>query len=288
MTTSTPGDREDRTRTVPPGGGAPARTDGGPEHPTPGSVARVEATFVGGPTLLLRYAGLTFLTDPTFDAAPAEYPGAVTLHKLVGPAVAAGDLGPVDVVLLSHDQHADNLDVSGRALLADVPLVLSTPDAAGRVPGVRGLAPWEEMRVGDRVRVTAVPAVHGPPGAEALSGQVTGFVLRAAEEPTVYVSGDNAQVDVVAQVAERFPDVAVAVLFVGGANVGRFGAEPLTLDAGRAVAATALLRGARVVPVHHTDWAHFVDPLDAFVDAARAAGQSGRLVVLERGVPTTV
>lgn len=287
MTTSTPGDHHDPAA-VPPGQETSVRTDDGLDRPTVDPVARVEATFVGGPTVLLRYAGLAFLTDPTFDDAPAEYPGGVTLHKLVGPAVTPADLGPVDVVLLSHDQHADNLDVSGRALLADVPLVLSTPDAAGRVPGVRGLAPWEETHVGDRVRVTAVPAVHGPPGAEALSGQVTGFVLRAAGEPTVYVSGDNAQVDVVAQVAARFPDVGLAVLFVGGANVGRFGAEPLTLDAGRAVAAATLLGGARVVPVHHTDWAHFVDPLDAFVDAARAAGQSDRLVLLERGVPTAV
>lgn len=253
----------------------------------PATTGRVEATFVGGPTLLLRYAGLTFLTDPTFDDAPAEYPGAVTLRKLVGPAVPRAAIGTVDAVLLSHDQHADNLDVSGRALLADVPLVLSTPDAAARVPGVHGLEPWEETTVGV-VRVSAVPAVHGPPGAEALSGQVTGFVLRAAGEPTVYVSGDNAQVDVVAQVAERFPDVAVAVLFVGGANVGRFGAEPLTLDAARAVAATRLLAAARVVPVHHTDWAHFVDPLEAFVDGAAAAGLADRLVVLERGVPTVL
>ncbi|GCD21529.1 MBL fold metallo-hydrolase [Cellulomonas algicola] len=288
MTTSTPGDRHDPADTVTSAPGTSTGADHAPGRPTGDLMGRVRATFVGGPTLLLHYAGLAFLTDPTFDAAPAEYPGAVTLHKLVGPAATPADLGPVDAVLLSHDQHADNLDVSGRALLADVPLVLSTPDAAARVPGVRGLAPWEETRVGDRVRVTAVPAVHGPPGAEALSGQVTGFVLRAAGEPTVYVSGDNAQVDVVAQVAERFPDVAVAVLFVGGANVGRFGAEPLTLDAGRAVAATALLAGARVVPVHHTDWAHFVDPLDAFVEAARAADLEDRLVVLERGVPTTV
>lgn len=288
MTTTAAGDPADDERTT----GAP---DGGGTRPGgTGTAARtvprvgLEATFVGDPTLRLRYAGLTFLTDPTFDDAPAEYPGGVTLRKLVGPALTPAQVGPVDVVLLSHDQHADNLDVRGRALLADVPLVLSTPDAAARVPGVRGLEPWEETPVGVGVRVTAVPAVHGPPGAEALSGQVTGFVLQAQGEPTVYVSGDNAQVDVVAQVAERFADVGLAVLFVGGANVGRFGTEPLTLDAPRAVAAAALLAGARVVPVHHTDWAHFVDPLDALVDAARAAGQADRLVVLERGVPTTV
>jgi len=246
------------------------------------------ATWVGGPTLRFTYAGLTFLTDPTFDDAPADYEGRTTLHKLVGPGVRVEDIGHLDVVLLSHDQHADNLDVSGRALLPSVPTVLSTPDAAERIPGVRGLAPWEDVVLTGDVRVTAVPARHGPEGAEALSGQVTGFVLEAPGERTVYVSGDNASLDVLDQVARRFDRIELAILFVGGANVGRFGAEPLTLDAPRAAAAAALLPLATVVPVHHTDWAHFVDPVSAVQDRFAALGASERLVVLGRGEPTPV
>ncbi|WP_456844843.1 MBL fold metallo-hydrolase [Cellulomonas sp. P5_C6] len=245
----------------------------------------ITATFVGGPTLRLTYAGLTFLTDPTFDP-PGDYPsGGATLHKLVGPAVPVDRLGPVDVVLLSHDQHADNLDHAGRELLASVPTVLSTPDAAGRLEGVRGLAPWERVTVGD-VTVTAVPARHGPEGAEPLSGVVTGFVLEADGWSTVYVSGDNASLDVVDAIARRVPGIGIAVLFVGGANVGRFGDEPLTLDAARAGAASDLLPGARIVPVHHSDWGHFVDPLAAVEARFAAGGRRDRLVVLERGVPT--
>lgn len=243
-------------------------------------------TWVGGPTLLLELAGLTFLTDPTFDPAPAEYPGGVTLRKLVGPAVPVDEVRP-DVVLLSHDQHADNLDHAGRELLHRVPTVLSTPAAAGRLPGARGLEAWEQAEVGG-VRVTAVPAQHGPQGSEAQSGPVTGFVLERDGGRPVYVSGDNASVDVVEQVARRFPSIGLAVLFVGGANVGRFGDEPMTLDARRASAAADLLDGARVVPVHHTDWAHFVDPLSAVEERFGRTGHAGRLVVLERGVRTAV
>jgi L-ascorbate metabolism protein UlaG (beta-lactamase superfamily) len=247
----------------------------------------ITATFVGGPTVALAYGGLRFLTDPTFDE-PGEYDGRTTLRKLVGPSVGVEDLGRIDVVLLSHDQHADNLDHAGRALLGDVDMVLSTPDAAARISGVRGLAAWERMALAGEVVVTAVPARHGPEGAEALSGAVTGFVLEGPGLPTVYVSGDNASLDVVDAVARRFPLIEVAVLFVGGANVGRFGDEPLTLDAARASAAADLLAGARIVPVHHTDWAHFVDPLSAVVERFTAGGRADRLAVLERGVPTAV
>lgn len=255
------------------------------------TTAATVATFVGGPTLHLAWAGRGLLTDPTFDPAPTSYgDAAVPLHKLAGPAVQPDALGPLDVVLLSHDQHPDNLDTSGRALLASVPLVVSTPAAGERVPGVTGLAPWRTLALDgdDGARVTAVPARHGGPGSEALTGPVTGFVLEADGAPTVYVSGDNAAPELVAEIAARFPAIDLAVLFVGGARVGRGAIEPLTLDAALAVAAARHLPSARLLPVHHSDWAHLAEPLDAVVDALTADGHGDRLVVLDRGRPTPV
>jgi hypothetical protein len=46
---------------------------------------------------------------------------------------------------------------------------------------------------------------------------VTGFVLSGEGLPTVYVSGDNASLDVVRTIAGRVGPVDVAVLFAGGA-----------------------------------------------------------------------
>ena len=232
------------------------------------------------PHAAFAYGGPHLPEDPTFDE-PGEYRGGYRPPQPVGPSLPPADLGPIDVVLLSHDQHPDNLDVSGRALLPTCRFVLSTPDAAARVPGVRGLVDWEHTELPGGVVATAVPARHGPQGAEPLSGAVTGFVLEAHGLPTIYVAGDNASLDVVDTVARRFPAIELAILFVGGANVGRFGAEPVTLDAARASAAADLLLGARIVPVHHTDWAHFVDPLDGRRGAfrgqrsARPAGRAG-------------
>jgi L-ascorbate metabolism protein UlaG (beta-lactamase superfamily) len=62
----------------------------------------------------------------------------------------------------------------------------------------------------------------------------------------------------------------------------------MTLDARRASAAADLLEHAVVVPAHHTDWAHFVDPLSAVQERFARTGHAERLVVLERGVPTPV
>ncbi len=78
-------------------------------------------TLIGGPTALIEASGFRLLTDPTFDA-PGEYKlPHVTLKKLAGPARTAAEVGPVDAVLLSHDQHADNFDRSGKAYAIAAP-----------------------------------------------------------------------------------------------------------------------------------------------------------------------
>ncbi|MFF2297642.1 MBL fold metallo-hydrolase [Arthrobacter sp. NPDC058127] len=245
-------------------------------------------THVGGPTILIRYAGLNFLTDPTFDA-PGQYPVGAgrTLDKLTGPAVAAEDLGRIDVVLLSHDQHADNLDNSGRVVLKDAEMVLSTGEAASRMPLVRGLRPWEPVTVaGDApVVITAVPALHGPSGAELVTGEVTGFVLEADGWPTMYVSGDNASLELVAEISLRFPATAVAVAFAGAARTPLFGGAPLTLTSQGVVELARLFPLATVVPVHTEGWRHFTEGPDVVKQLMGDAGLAARLAVLPLGEP---
>ncbi len=240
-------------------------------------------TLVGGPTAVIEYAGLRMLTDPTFDP-PGVYEGGIPLHKLVGPALSPEEVGGIDVVLLSHDQHPDNLDHAGRDFLSRASAVLSTPVAASRIPGVIGLAAWETHSVGD-VEIVAVPALHGPEGAEALSGPVTGFLLRAPEQPTVYISGDNASVALVAEIVAQVDVIDIAVLFAGAANVGRFGDSDLTLNARTAVAAARALGEAVIVPAHAEGWHHFSETRERLVREFEYSGLAHRLRVPQHGVP---
>jgi L-ascorbate metabolism protein UlaG (beta-lactamase superfamily) len=239
----------------------------------------------GGPTALIEFGGLRFLTDPAFDA-PGDYPrgnGSV-LTKTAPASVDPADLDPVDVVLLSHDEHPDNLDHSGRALLADVPLVLTTRSGAGRLGGTsRGLAPWEALDLarpdGGTLTVTAVPAQHGPEGCEPVTGDVVGFVLTAADLPTLYVSGDNASLALVQDIADRFGPVDTAVLFAGAARTGLFDGALLTLDSAQAAEAAVILGARRVVPVHFDSWSHFTEGRDHLLHAFTAAGLLDRLTL---------
>ncbi|MEQ0558780.1 MBL fold metallo-hydrolase [Amycolatopsis sp. NEAU-NG30] len=239
-------------------------------------------TLSGGPTALLELGGVRLLTDPTFDP-PGDHPvGERVLVKTEDSVLTEDAVGVVDAVLLSHDQHPDNLDDRGRAYLATVPLTLVTPSGAARLGGTaRGLEPWEETRVGP-LTVTAVPAQHGPEGAARLTGDVTGFVLTGEGLPTVYVSGDNASVDVVREIASRFR-VDVAVLFAGAARTVLFDGAPLTLTGENAVEAAKVLGAAKVVPLHFRGWQHFSEGPDVLRKEFEAAGLAGRLVLLEPG-----
>ncbi|MFG1888910.1 MBL fold metallo-hydrolase [Micromonospora sp. NPDC049051] len=243
----------------------------------------VPVRVFGGPTALIEYGGLRFLTDPTFDA-PGDYPlgPGMVLTKTAPAAASPADLGAVDAVLLSHDQHPDNLDHAGRALLAEVPLTVTTASGAGRLGGsTQGLAPWESVELerpgGGTVTVTAVPARHGPQGCEPFTGEVVGFVLSAGDLPTVYVSGDNASLELVGQIAERFGPVDTAVLFAGAVRTPMFDGALLTLDSAQAVEAARILGARRVVPVHVDGWSHFTEGRDEVVDAFTRAGLADRL-----------
>jgi len=241
-------------------------------------------TYVGGPTAILEWAGLRIVTDPTFDA-PQVYddPNESTLVKTAGPGVARAELGPVDLVLLSHHGHKDNLDWEGLELIASGPLTLSHRVAASELWGgsVVGYDDWETHTIGD-VTVTIVPALHGPPGSLWFAGPVVGFVLEMTGEPTVYVSGDNASLPLVEQIAGRFPSIDIALLFAGAARVPGLDAA-LTLTSQDAATAAQLLGSPRVVALHVEDWEHFSENRSELEAAFAQAGLSDLLVSTPRG-----
>lgn len=242
-------------------------------------------SVLGGPTTVVDLAGWRFVIDPTFDD-PGEHG---YLIKTAGPAISPSVLGSVDAVLISHDEHLDNLDAKGRQFALDAPRILTNPGAAKRLgPPAQGLAQWESIDLaaeGDRsvVTVQAVPAVHGPAdgdrdGSGHVTCETTGFVLTGDGLPTIYLSGDNASLEAVADIAHRSGPIDVAVLFVGAARVpSRQNGRLLTLSSARAAAAAEVLRAKVVIPAHADGWAHFTEGVN---DIQRAFSDAGISKVL--------
>jgi L-ascorbate metabolism protein UlaG (beta-lactamase superfamily) len=249
-------------------------------------------TLIGGPTALIEIDGFRLLTDPTFDL-PGDYKlPHVTLEKLTGPAIGADAIGEIDAVLLSHDQHADNLDHSGKDFLKRAKRVLTTEAGAKRLGGhVEGFAPWSSTelkgKTGNRLTITATPARHGPAGIEPLSGDVVGFVVASSKPGSraIYISGDTTWFDGVAEVARRF-DCSVVLPFAGAAQTR--GPFHLTMDTNDTIETARAFPGATIVPVHTDGWAHFRQSAADLRVTFDALGFGKRLMLLEPGVRTVI
>ncbi|MDQ0682051.1 L-ascorbate metabolism protein UlaG (beta-lactamase superfamily) [Streptomyces achromogenes] len=223
-------------------------------------------TVLGGPTALIRLAGWTLLTDPTFDAAGTEYQdGPVSVRKTADPALKPSQLPALDAVVVSHTGHLDNLDTAGRAVASAASQVFTTVAGATDLGGAAvGLEPWQTRTLSTPGRtplhITAVPARHGPVGTEELTGPVTGFLLHTDDgsTPSVYVSGDTVDLDAMSALAGRYR-VDVALLHLGAAGFEAFGDVRLSLTAVQAVEARRLLGDPLVVAVHAEGWAHYTE-----------------------------
>jgi L-ascorbate metabolism protein UlaG (beta-lactamase superfamily) len=117
-------------------------------------MSRATITHIGGPTVLIEVGGWRILTDPTFDP-PGEhwnFGWGATSRKLAGPAIAPTDIGPIDIVLLSHDHHGDNLDHAGREMLSRAGTVVTTIPGKRRLGHARTTRQQTDRRRGDRFR----------------------------------------------------------------------------------------------------------------------------------------
>lgn len=194
--------------------------------------------------LLLEYDGLTVITDPWFGRTMRGLP------VFAAPGIPLEQLPPVDHVFSSH-LHRDHFDprAVSRFGHGDLEIVgtRGTRDFCERKlrPGsykrVHDLAPWEDVAVGP-FQITATPAVHtGPPPPE------INLVIRCGEDFTVFFGGDARWSPAYGEIAERFSDIDLALLPVGGTLI--FG-KRTTLNPADAVRVCEVLKPRWALPIH--------------------------------------
>ncbi|MEU6244143.1 MBL fold metallo-hydrolase [Streptomyces sp. NPDC047024] len=183
----------------------PARAPRGtiPVHPTtladlaapPATGLRV--TWMGHSSVLVEIDGQRVLFDPVWGerCSPFPFAGPRRLHPVPLPLAA---LGPVDVVVISHD-HYDHLDMPTIKALADTDTLFAVPLGVGAHLEHWGVSPdrlreldWHESAKVGGLTLTATPARHFcGRGLRNTQHTLWASWVVAGDEHRVYHSGDT-------------------------------------------------------------------------------------------------
>lgn len=249
--------------------------------------------FVGTATVILRHAGFTILTDPNFlhagDHVHLGY--GLTSERLTNPAIELEDLPPLDLVVLSH-LHEDHFDRLVAEKLDKALPILTTPHAADGLAklgfrAARGVPRWEAVDVekGEGLlRLTAMPARHGPPLVAGLLPDTMGSLLDfpgpAGRDLRVYITGDTLVYDDLREIPKRYPDIDLMLIHLGGTRVV---GVLVTMDGRQGVEALQIVMPGQAIPIHFDDYTVFKSPLSDFLREVERAGLSSRVRTLAQG-----
>ena len=237
-------------------------------------------------TLVIDVAGTRVLVDPQLDPAGAREPVPGTPAPRRNPLVELPEPAEVVVqgvglVAVTH-LHSDHLDETAVRLLAsDVPLICQPPDAERlRERGFSAVEPVDDEAAVAGLAVTRTSGRHGTGEVGRRMGPVSGFVIRAPGEPSLFVAGDTVWCDEVRDALDRHrPDVVV--LNAGAAQFLEGG--PITMDADDVVGAARHAPGARIVAVHLDAVSHCVETRADLHQRLHDEGLTDRVTVPEDG-----
>jgi len=271
----------------------PAASANAAESPADQSSGSVQ--FIGTATVLIRYQGLTILTDPNFlhKGEKVHLGYGLTSTRLTNPAIDLDKLPPIDLVVLSH-MHEDHFDRFVQTHLdKNIPIV-TTQEAAQALKKLGftrgyGLSKWDAVEVekGEaRLRITAVPGRHGKDGMQALLPTVMGSILDfgphvGTPSYRMYISGDTLIYDDLNNIPQRFPGVDLALLHLGGTRI--LGMFKVTMDGKDGVRLMQIIQPRHSIPIHYDDYDVFKSPLADFAREVKAAGLDREVSYLAHG-----
>ncbi|MFG2887040.1 MBL fold metallo-hydrolase [Streptomyces sp. NPDC048297] len=184
-------------------------------------VSGLRVTWMGHSSVLAEIDGHRVLFDPVWGerCSPFPFAGPKRLHPVPLPLAA---LGPVDVVVISHD-HYDHLDMPTIKALAGTDTLFAVPLGVGAHLEHWGVSPdrlreldWHEVTKVGGLTLTATPARHFC-GRGLRNTQHTlwaSWVVRG-EEHRIYHSGDTGYFDGFAQIGAEHGPFDVTMIQIG-------------------------------------------------------------------------
>ncbi len=203
-------------------------------------------------TGILWYGGLQILVDPMLAPKESCPPIRNSWNSLRNPRV---DL-PLDLASLQLPRyclvthlHLDHFDEAAKNRLPKDTHLICQPEDAERFEkmGFSRVMPVTSQLTVDSVTIRRVPGQHGSGGVAELMGVSSGYVFSAANEPTLYITGDTVFFEDLESTLDRYkPGVIIA--FGGTAQFSE--GDPITLTPDDLLEIHHSLPGARIICVH--------------------------------------
>jgi len=164
-------------------------------------------------TLRFTYAGKIFITDPYLAGKHTmpSYKG-ISPNPLVDLPCSENEvIEGIEMALISHI-HSDHFDQTAQILLPkSLPIFCQPGDGSEiKAKGFQNVIPVNESLEWEGITITRTPAQHGSGDVLKDMGVVSGFILQAINEPTVYWAGDTIWYDAVEKVLKQFqPEIII-------------------------------------------------------------------------------
>ena len=211
----------------------------------------MQLQLIRNATLKITYAGKTLLVDPMLSPKHGfqSFAGKEENPTVDLPMPADDVIASVDAVLVTHT-HTDHFDPPAIAALArSLPLFCQPADVDKMLGfGFEKVTSTYPATFGG-IDISRTGGKHGSGAILEHMGDVSGFLLKAEGEPTVYIIGDSIWVDDVESALSRFhPDVIVTNS--GGAIIPGFESTPILMEQTETVRVAEAVPSARVIAVH--------------------------------------
>lgn len=240
-------------------------------------------------TMKMTYANRTILTDPMLSAKGElrSFAGISRNPTIELPCHVQEVIKGIDSVIITHD-HPDHFDKAAGEIIPKETPVFCQPGDNIRITeeGFRNVIPIETSYMWEGITISRTGGKHGSGKILDRMGKVSGFVLQAGEEPTVYWVGDSIWCELVEESIEVF-DPDVIITHSGGATIP--GHEPIIMDAEQTITTVNAAPQATVVAIHMESLDHCTVSREMLRHLAESAEiPPSRLVIPEDGETVSI
>lgn len=208
--------------------------------------------LVRNATLLIEYGGKKILVDPMLSPKGAiESWAGIQRNPTVDLKMPVEEIVKgIDLVMVTHT-HDDHFDKAASKILdKSIELIIQPADKEFfEKEGFSNATVLEDIRVWNNINIHRIDGQHGTGEVLKMMGKTSGFILKAKNQPTVYIVGDAIWTEDIKRNIKKFkPDYII--VNSGGAQIKGYENTPIIMDEEQTMALIGESGKAKVIAVH--------------------------------------